>query len=90
VLFLAVRHALEAALDEECREVLAFVVDDLAEHDVEIGEAAVCDPGLLAVQHEAAVRLADGARFRTERVRSGSRLAQAVAPTRSPVSRRGR
>ena len=54
------------------------VVDDLGEDDVEIGEAAVGDPHLLAVQDEAAVRLADRARFRAERVGARARLAQAV------------
>ena len=56
--FLAVRHARKGALDDERREVLARRVDHLAEDDVDVGEAAVRDPHLLAVQHEAAVGLA--------------------------------
>src|SRR5207245_10655184 len=56
VLFLAALHA-ERALDEERGELLAV---DLRKDDEQIGEAAVGDPHLLAVDHEAAVRLAHG------------------------------
>ena len=54
VLFLAARHAAERALDDERGELLAV---DLGEDDEQVGEAAVGDPHLLAVQHEAAVGL---------------------------------
>ena len=67
VLFLAGRDAGEGALDDESREVLAI---DLGKHDEDVGEAAVGDPHLLAVQHEAAVRLLPGCGLGAERVRS--------------------
>ena len=75
MLFLAARDAGKRALDDEGGEVLAV---DLGEDDEDVGEAAVGDPHLLAVQHEAAVRLSRGRRLCAERVRSGSRLAEAV------------
>ena len=54
VLFLAARDAAERPLDDERGELLAV---DLGKDDEDVGEAAVGDPHLLAVQHEAAVRL---------------------------------
>ena len=75
VLFLAARHAAERALDDEGGEVLAV---DLGEDDEDVGEAAVGDPHLLAVQDEAAVGLSRRARLRAERVGAGARFAEAV------------
>ena len=75
VLLGAARHALERPLDDERGELLAV---DLREDDVDIGETAVRDPHLLAVQQEAAVRLACRARLRAEGVRPRARFAQAV------------
>ena len=54
--FLAARHARKCALDDERGEVFAGV-HDLGEDDEEIGEAAVGNPHLLAVEDEAAVGL---------------------------------
>src|SRR5947209_7855927 len=54
VFFFAALHA-EPPLDEERRELIAV---HLGEDDEEIGEAAVGDPHLLAVEDEGAVGLA--------------------------------
>ena len=59
--------------------VKSRVAVDLGEDDEEIGEAAVRDPHLLAVQHEAAVALTGGARFDAERVRTRPGFAEAVS-----------
>ena len=76
VLFLADRDAGEGALDDERGERLAV---DLGEDDEQVGEAAVGDPHLLAVEREAAVgAAASRACLRAERVRARSRLAEAV------------
>ena len=75
VFFLAGGDPVEPALDEERREVLAV---HPGEDDVEVGEPAVGDPHLLAVEDEAAVRLARRAGPGPERVRAGAGLAQAV------------
>ena len=51
---------------------------DLGEDDEDVGEAAVGDPHLLAVQHEAAVGLPRRLGPRAERVGPGAGLAQRV------------
>ena len=75
MLFLAGADAREAALDDEGGELLAV---DLGEDDEDVGEAAVGDPHLLAVQDEAAVRLPRRPRARAERVGPGAGLAERV------------
>jgi hypothetical protein len=75
VLFLADRDAGEAAFDDERRERLAV---DLGEDDVDVGEAGVGDPHLLAGQREAAVGEPRRPRPRAERVRARARFAEAV------------
>ena len=75
VLFLADRHAGEAALDDERGERLAV---DLGEDDEDVGEAGVGDPHLLAGQREAAVGEPGGAGPRAERIRARPRLAETV------------
>ncbi len=75
VLFLAVRDAVERAFDDERAEELAV---DLGKDDIDVGESAVGDPGLLAVEHEAAVWLPGRPRPSAERIRAGSRFAEAV------------
>jgi hypothetical protein len=86
VLLLAVRDAGERPFDDEGGEVLAV---DLGEDDVEVGEAAVGDPGLLAVQDEAAVGLPRGAGPGAEGIGPGARLAEAVGAIVSPSGGRG-
>ena len=75
VFFLAAGDAAERALDDERGELLAV---HFREDDEHVGEAAVGDPHLLAVQHEAAVGLPCGARLRAQRVRAGTGFAQRV------------
>ena len=82
VLFLAARHAGERALDDERGEVLAV---DLREDDEDVGEAAVGDPHLLAVEDEAAVGLPRRARLGAERV--GARRPTRSARRRRPIRR---
>ncbi len=47
------------------RELVAV---HLGEDDEDVGEAAIRDPHLFAVHHEAAVGLRDGTRLRAQRV----------------------
>jgi hypothetical protein len=62
---------------------------DGREHDVELGNAAVGDPGLLAVEHVAAVRTrGGGAHAAASEPKSGSVVASAVIGGRSPASGR--
>ncbi len=71
------RKSGRAALDDEARELFAI---DLREHDVNVGESAVGDPHLLAVQDPVlAVGRKHRARARGQRVRTGLRLGKAVA-----------
>src|SRR5262249_31361980 len=75
VLFLAAAHAWERAFDDEGGKLVAV---DFGEHDEEVGESPVGDPHLSAAQDEAAVGLPCRPRFRAERVRSRSRLAERI------------
>jgi len=75
VLFLAVAHPGKRALDDERGELLAV---DFGKDDEQIGETAVGDPHLLAGQPPRSVGLPHGLCARAERVRSRSRLAEAV------------
>src|SRR3954471_4944381 len=75
VLFLAAGYAAEGAFYDERGELLTA---DLGKHDEDIGESAVRDPHLLAVQQEPAVRLTRRTRLGAQRVRSGTRLTEAV------------
>ena len=68
-----------ARLDEECRKLLTV---HLREDDEQVGEPAVGDPHLLAVQDKAAVRLRDRQGLRAQGVRPGVRLAQRVGADR--------
>ena len=58
---------------------------DFREDNEEIGESAVGDPHLLAVQREAAVRLPRCARLCAERIRARSRLAERIRPNQLPA-----
>ena len=75
VLFLAGRHARPGPFHQERGELLAV---DLGEDDVEVREAAVGDPHLLAGQREAAVGVPGRPGLGPERVRPRARLAEAV------------
>src|SRR5215471_18083413 len=75
VLFVSARHAGKRPLDDERTEMFPV---DLGEDDVEVGEAAIGDPHLLAVQDEAAVGRARRSSTGSERVRARSRLAQTI------------
>ena len=74
--FVAAAHDAHAALDEERGELVAV---DLREDGEQIGEAAVRDPHLLAVEHVVpAVGRERRRRARRERVRSRLRLGEGV------------
>ena len=78
VLFFSAADSRERALDDERGEMFSGIVDDLREDDEEIREAAVGNPHLLAVQHEAAVGLPLRSGFRAEGVGSRTRFAERV------------
>src|SRR5262249_45488722 len=74
VLFAARLHA-ERPLDDEGGELIAV---SLREDDEYVGEAAVGDPHLLAIQHPAAVALLRRARARGERIGARARFAERI------------
>ena len=80
VLLFAVRDTGKGALDDEGAEEFAI---DLGKNDIDVGESAVGDPGFLAIEHEAAVRLSRGPGAGAKRIRSGSRLAEAIRADQS-------
>ena len=73
--FLPAAHAFERPFHDEGGELFAV---DFGKHDEDVGESAVRDPHLLAIEHEAAVGLLRRAGLGAERVRTGAGLAQAV------------
>ncbi len=78
------RHA---GIDDEGGDAAAaFALAGAGEHDVKIGDAAVGDPGLLAVEHIGVAVLAGGAAERCH-VRSGVRLGE--GERRDRLARRG-
>ncbi len=76
------------SFDQERREPLAV---HLGEDGEEIGEAAVGDPDLLAVEHVVpAIRRQPRRRARGQRVGAGSGSVSAYAPISSALASRGR
>ncbi len=78
VLLFAGADAGKRSFHQKCGERVFAVADDPGKDNVEVGEAAVGDPHLFAANREASIGLARGPRFRAERIRTGSGLAQGV------------